>query len=181
MTEIWKSLKGIVEYGDYYEISNFGHVRSLDRVFIGANNRIQNKKGSILKPKKGKNGYLSVNLKLNRKSRMYYVHRLVALAFIVNDKNSPEVNHKDGNKSNNNIDNLEWSTGKENIGHAIETGLIKMKGKDNAKSKLNEEDVLKIRELYKSGEYKYKELGIMFNVSIQNISFIVTNQRWKHI
>jgi hypothetical protein len=56
-----------------------------------------------------------------------------------------------------------------------------MKGKDNAKSKLNEEDVLKIRELYKSGEYKYKELGIMFNVSIQNISFIVTNQRWKHI
>ncbi len=116
MEEIWKDIEG---YEGKYQVSNLGGVRSLDR-------KIGNyfRKGKVLKPRACRNGYLLVNL-YNKYSirEAKLVHRLVANAFILNQKNKLEVNHIDGNKHNNTIENLEWCTSSENKKHAIRTGL----------------------------------------------------------
>lgn len=105
----WRCLKGVVAYGDCYEVSDDGLVRNIVR------NR-------LLKPRI-KRGYEQVVLCLDGYHRSYFIHRLVALAFIPSGDENLQVNHIDGNKRNNNISNLEWVTPKENTKHAIETGL----------------------------------------------------------
>ena len=105
-TEIWKPLKGLVENGDYYEVSNFGNVRNI-------------KTGKILKPGKIQSGYLLVSLCKNGKTKKFLVHRLVAITFLPNPENLPEVNHKDENKENNSLQNLEWCDRKYNIQYSL--------------------------------------------------------------
>ena len=83
---------------------------------------VKNKKGKLLKPSKTYNGYLRVNIN----GRLVRIHRIVAEAFIPNTFDLPQVNHKDGNKTNNTIDNLEWCTSSENIKHAYKIGLKKV-------------------------------------------------------
>ena len=90
MIEIWTNVKG----NSNYEVSSLG--------------RIRNKKGNLLRPEETKKGYLRVNLTNNGKTKHYKVHRLVALAFIPNKNNLPQINHKDENKKNNRVGNLEW-------------------------------------------------------------------------
>ena len=101
MKEIWKDIK---DYEGHYQVSNCGRVKS-----------IKFGKERILKPKKDKYGYLHVNLYKNNIKKTYKVHRLVAEAFIDNTDNLTEVNHRDENKLNNNVDNLEWCNSKYNI------------------------------------------------------------------
>lgn len=118
--EIWKNIKG---YESKYQISNLGRVRSLDRTVVRTDGKTIRKKGIILNNRVTRDGYLSVVLYDDSfKTNSKYVHRLVAQAFL-SDTNKPEVNHKDGDKTNNNINNLEWCTRKENIKHADTTGL----------------------------------------------------------
>ena len=100
---MWKTIEGF----ENYEVSDNGEVRS-------------KKTGKILKNSVAPNGYLRVNLRANNQSYTGYVHRLVALNFL---KGEGQVNHIDGNKSNNNIKNLEWVSPRENIEHAEKTGL----------------------------------------------------------
>lgn len=177
MIEIWNRLNGLVDFGDYYEISNFGNIRSIDRTIDK-----RSLKGKILKQREDKDGYLMINLNLGGKKKTYKIHRLVAISFLQNLENKPEVNHKDGIKTNNNIDNLEWSTSKENIDHAYENSLIYIpKGEEKFNSKLKEKDVVKMRKMYVSGNYTYKELGKIFNTSEENAWKIIKNQRWKHV
>lgn len=109
---LWKSIKG---YEGLYEISNTGEVKS---IFYGKSPR-------ILKKSKTTTGYCKVELYKNKKRKSIKVHRLVAMAFISNIDNKPNINHIDGNPLNNNADNLEWCTQKENVLHAVETGLKK--------------------------------------------------------
>lgn len=112
--EIWKN---VVAYDGLYEVSNFGRVRSLDRYVRHSrskNNDLVLKKGKILNEKDNGHGYKSVHLTVNRQTEDKYIHRLVAQAFLDNPNNCPEVNHKDENKSNNCLDNLEWCTSKYN-------------------------------------------------------------------
>lgn len=94
-----------------------------------------NKTGKLKPLKKFVNekGYLFVRLYVNGKARKSFIHRLVAVAFIPNPENKPQVNHKDGDKTNNAVPNLEWNTGKENVKHAIEVlGVVNTRyGKDN--------------------------------------------------
>ncbi|MRN08005.1 endonuclease [Staphylococcus capitis] len=119
--EIWKAIKG---YEEFYEVSNLGRVRSLDRL---TNNPMGTfiRKGKILKPNINRGGYKFVLLTdENKKQKNKKVHRLVALNFIDNPLSKPFVNHIDGNKLNNEVDNLEWCTPKENTSHAIEKGLF---------------------------------------------------------
>ena len=117
--EVWKDVKG---YEGYYKISNTGKVKSLTR-------RLWNGVGyftkpeAILKPNPQVSGYLNVHLYKNKKRRPFAIHRLVAKHFIGFPKNEEHVNHKDGDKTNNHIENLEWVTRKENTRHAMETGL----------------------------------------------------------
>ena len=169
MKENWKSLKGIVKCGDTYEVSDLGNVRNV-------------KTKRILKSQKSSKGYLRVKLSLNMDAKTYQIHRLVALAFIPNIEGKPQVNHKDSIRHNNVLSNLEWCTNGENQQHSIKQGLSrKQKGEDRPASKLKEEDVIKIRELYDDGGYSQRELAGMFNVGQRTINTIVNRKSWKHI
>lgn len=121
--EIWKD---IPNYEGLYMVSNLGRVKSLPK---------NNHKEIILKNKITKDGYYETALSKNNKQKWIRTHRLVAQAFIPNPDNKPQVNHIDGNKLNNNVDNLEWCTNQENINHAIRTGLENFIGKNNPKAK----------------------------------------------
>ena len=110
MTEEWRDIKG---YEGYYQVSNLGRVRSVDR-YCACWSSVRFVKGA-LKNVRPHNGYLVVDLSLNGKSKTISVHRLVAQAFIPNTDNLPQVNHKDENKQNNCVDNLEWCTCEYNI------------------------------------------------------------------
>lgn len=169
--EIWKD---IVSCEGKYQASNLGRIKSL------GNNK--HRKEKILKLGKTTNGYLQTSLCKKGIDKMYKVHRLVAMAFIPNPENKPQVNHKDGNKQNNHIDNLEWVTSSENKIHAYRNNLCHPQiGSNHHNSKLLESDVLDIRKKYKSTEYTQKELAIMFNVEPSNISSIIRMKAWKHI
>ncbi len=119
--------KDIIGYEGLYQISNYGNVKSLSKTLrIGKNFRIT--KELIVKPVPNNKGYMRVKLRgLNiiSKRKDFYVHRLVGIYFIENPENKPAINHKDGIKSNNHIDNLEWVTPLENSQHAVKTGLFK--------------------------------------------------------
>ena len=120
--EEWKNVIG---YEGLYEVSNTGQVRSLDRYVKYSNGRICLHKGKVLSPAKDKYGYLAVVLSCNGKQKTIKIHRLVAQAFIENPDNLPEVNHLDEDKTNNNVDNLEWCTTKynSNYGHRTENAI----------------------------------------------------------
>ena len=134
MIEEWRDIKG---YEKLYQVSNLGRVKSLPKFhrtskFYSSIGYMSKEK--ILKPLKQSCNYLQVDLcDINGKRRKKYIHKLVAEAFIDNPNNLPQVNHKDGNKLNNSVDNLEWCTCKENILHGIKNGLkIYKKGTQNA-------------------------------------------------
>lgn len=123
MIEIWKDIKG---YEGYYQVSNMGRVRSLDRI-VGKKRRLY--KGRVIMERTHDNGYKFV--RLNKDNRFYQplIHRLVAKAFIPNPENKPTVNHIDENKKNNCVDNLEWATYKENCIHGTRNERIQ-RGRD---------------------------------------------------
>ena len=126
MKEIWKDIKG---YENLYQVSNLGNVRVLDRHVnsgIKYNNKVK-RKGQILKQFLKKNGYLQVVLSNNNTRKYIAVHRLVAETFLQNTHNLPQVNHKDENKLNNCVDNLEWCTAKYNCNYGTRTKRISKK------------------------------------------------------
>jgi hypothetical protein len=130
--QIWCDLK---DFNGLYQVSNLGKVRSLNRrVYHSGNHTTHFHKGRILSSRINNSGYLSVRLSKEGSVVTRFVHRLIAEAFVPNFQDKPCVNHKDGNKLNNEIDNLEWVTHKENMQHAYRTGLIKRK---NIKSLFN--------------------------------------------
>ena len=139
--EVWKD---IIDYEGIYQGSNFGRIKSFNKGKI-----------IILKPLLQKDGYLTVNLFKNRKQKTCKIHIVIAKAFIANPENKPTVNHEDGNKFNNCVDNLVWATVKENNEHAYNSGLKRL-GEDNAQAKLTNEQVRWIRENCILGA---KELG----------------------
>lgn len=120
MSEIWKDIIG---YAGYYQASNLGRIRSLNRKVKHYRGGILNRKGIILKQGLDVYGYPQVLLSKNGKSKNHKVHRLVLSAFKANIRNKPTINHKDGIKKNNNINNLEWATRSENQLHAYKKGL----------------------------------------------------------
>lgn len=132
--EIWKPVVG---FEGAYEVSNTGKVRSLDRYVNAKNNSKTFISGIIRKPQKNHKGYLSVVLSKHCTSYTKLIHRLVAEAFIPNPKNLPQVNHIDTDKTNNNVSNLEWVTGLENIRHAFANGCFKYTQKHLEASKNN--------------------------------------------
>ena len=121
MRERWKDIKG---YENLYQISNLGRVKSMQK-FRRHQYRNQYKEGVILKPALTGTKYYFVTLCKDGVHKTHLVHRLVATAFLPNLHRKDDLSHKDGNKLNNNVSNLEWSTRKENIAHAFATGLSK--------------------------------------------------------
>ena len=123
MNEIWKDIAG---YEGHYQASNTGKIRSLDKEVSGRGGSIRKIYGKVLSATDDGKGYLKVAFQTDgRKTRrLFKVHRLIALAFLAKpSQDNFEVNHKDGDKTNNHIDNLEWSTPSENMQHAIKTNL----------------------------------------------------------
>lgn len=166
MIEVWALIKG---YESSYKVSNLGNVYSL-------------KTNKLLKFHYGSCGYLNVFLYngFNKKNTKK-IHRLVAIAFIDNPENKPEVNHKDTNKHNNIVSNLEWATGKENVQHAKRNGLLEnRKGEDNAFSKLTEEQVKEIRNLRSSG-MTLTRIAKQYSIAETTVSQIANYRSWKHI
>lgn len=120
MQEIWKDIKG---FEGYYQISNLGNVKSL-----GIYNKNQYKYEHLKNKRISNKGYYYVAVSYKSKFKILTIHRLVAQAFIPNPFNKPCVNHIDGNKLNNSLDNLEWVTYSENTKHAWENGLFSEEG-----------------------------------------------------
>lgn len=172
MKEVWKD---VVDYEGIYLVSNYGRVKSIKNVYH---------KGIILKQEKSNNGYLRVHLCKNNKSKHYSVHRLVIKSFYDEDLVKKYTNHKDGNKLNNHIFNLEWCTLSENMKHAYRLGLYSLKGESHTRSKLNNLKVRIIRGLRNeilNGTMDKKYLADIFNVSVTCIRDVLNYRRWKHI
>lgn len=124
MKEIWKD---IPEYEGLYQVSNYGNVKSLSKTIIRSNGYKQTFKERKLKPRLSKNGYLTVMLFKNKEGKTKAIHKLVAKTFILNNKNKRCVNHKDENKLNNCVDNLEWCSYKYNNNYGTKNESKKVK------------------------------------------------------
>lgn len=168
MMEVWKPIPA---FEGHYEVSNFGRVRSVDRYIEYKDGRKPRFfKGEVRPSYEKKNGYLAITLYKNRRGNNRYIHRLVLMTFNpVEDMDKLEVNHKDGNKKNNHIDNLEWADSSDNKLHAYEKGLRQ------PTRKLTDDDVAYIKE--NPDKLLQRELGAMFGVSGGYISIIQTGRK----
>jgi hypothetical protein len=166
--ENWKSIKGF----NGYEVSDLGNVRSFWSIKSNGNTffRIIGNKAKLLKQHKNASGYNVVELLQVSK----LISRLVAENFLENKHNKSEVNHKDGNKLNNKLENLEWTTHNENIGHAWKNKLMF--------TKLNEYQVRVIKHMkrYKD-KVSQREIGELFDVDQSLISMIWRRKIWVNL
>lgn len=155
---------------DYdYEINIKGIVR-----------RISNKK--IKKSFKRPDGYIGIQLyKSKTEIKNFQLHRLIAIAFIDKPENKNIINHKDSNRENNSLSNLEWATKEENDKHGYEFGNASNKGSKNGFSVLTEEQVLEIRKKRTKDNLTYQKLAEIYNVSYGCIAGIIQRTNWKHI
>ncbi len=176
MKEIFKDITG---YEGYYQVSDHGKIRSLDRQVLHNKYEVQKHKGRLRKQNINRLGYLMILLSRNPKRELKSVHRLVALAFVERVEGKDEINHKDGNKLNNHYLNLEWCTHKENMQHASLLGLMAT-GQHHGKSKPTKSDVLQIRRMI-DRNWKLKDIAPVFNVTPENIYAIKNGISWNHI
>lgn len=169
-TEQWKYIEG---FKNKYQVSNFGRVR--------------NSRNTLMKFQTHRKGYFCVSFCVNSVKRTKKVHRLVAEAFIENPENKEQVNHIDGNKKNNHVDNLEWNTPLENVRHAMDNNLwiaeehYAGKGEKNGFHKLKDYEVLEIRSKFKPRVYTREMLAKEYNVSKHCIKDVITRRSWNHL
>lgn len=166
---MWKPIKN---YEGLYEVSNLGRIKSLEKNRPGQSNSAMLKKLS-----KSSNGYFKTSLYKNGKSKTFAIHRLVIESFT--GVSRLQVNHKDGRKENNNLNNLEYCTQRENVKHAIDIGLRNNKGERNVKAKLNEKQIKEIRR--NKNRETAQELSKRYNVFLSTIYKIVNGETWAHV
>jgi hypothetical protein len=159
MEELWKDIEG---YEGYYQVSNHGRVKSLERV-IESNGGPQYVQPSILEGKLSRKGYRYFHFRKDGKERNCYVHRLVASAFLANNQSKPEVNHIDGNKDNNHILNLEWVTKSENMQHAVRTGLSIPNNELASEARRKKVINIITGKLYQSAKSAAEENGLVYS------------------
>lgn len=173
--EVWKSVPG---YEEYYEVSSLGNVRSLDRVCLKKDGKIEKRMGRILKPAL-RAGYPFINLAVDGNHKQVHVHRLVAQSFCAKSDGCNVVNHLDGDKCNNNYLNLEWTTHQGNMRHALDNGLkVAPKGEDAAHAKLTVAQVNEIRRRFMLGATG-SDLSKEFGVNNMSISCIRSAKNWR--
>ncbi len=167
MIEKMEEFRTVTGY-ENYEVSNFGNIRN-------------KKKGKNVNGWVNNKGYRHIRIAGIGVVKVLKFHRICAIEFIENPNNYPCVNHKDGNKLNNHVSNLEWcSVGQNNI-HALSTGLrINPPGELNHRSKLTNSDIFKIREMLING-HTGTYIAFLFSVKKSAISHIKNGRNWKHI
>lgn len=172
--EEWKDIKG---YEKYYQISNLGNIKRFAGKCLAKNNSYRRVSERIITPfpNKTRGNYFYVNLVMYGVSQQYRIHILVAKHFLSNPENKPEVNHKDDNKKNNFINNLEWVTSSENKIKAYETKIMQS-GEKHYNSKLSNKDIIDIRISNESNEILAKK----YNVTKTHIVRIINNKRRNH-
>ena len=179
MKEIWKDIKG---YEKIYQISNLGRVKRLSYWHkVGLKNvSITYRTERILKQSCDSNGYKQVCLTKNSKKKSHSIHKIMAIVFIPNSENKKQVNHINGIKTDNNIENLEWCTYHENLKHAMKNGL-RATGERHGATNLLNKDVIKIRELFEAKKYSIKELAKKYNIAYSTMHQIINKKYWKTI
>jgi len=166
--EIWKEVEN---FEGRYEISNFGRIKSIGGKFL---------KETILKTCIDSVGYFKTTLRKKPLKKHQRIHVLVAEHFLIKpDIKNVCVNHKDGNKLNNHVDNLEWTDLKNNCLHALQTGLFNLKGENHPHSKLTNEAVYHIK--FNSKNLTNTEIANLFSMSRRQIRDIRKGVHWKHI
>lgn len=174
--EIWK---GIIGYEGLYEVSNLGRVKSLKKDRYNYRGTwIQREK--ILKDANC-GGYRIVSLTKNLTHKSRRVHILVAESFIYNKRGLKEINHKNGIKTDNNVENLEWCTRSENCIHSYAMGLSNSTGNKAHNRILSYKQVLEIRDKFIPFVYKRKQLAQEYNVSEATIKAILSRKIWSRI
>ena len=164
MIEIWKPIPGYANY----EASNLGNVRS---VFPGRPIKVLSI-GKIAR-------YISYSVIVDGENKTRLGHRLIAMAWIPNPDNLPQVNHKNGMKRDNRPENLEWVTGKENIAHAVKTGLYE-EGDRHHNCKLTDAQVIAMHQLRATGE-KVRSIAEKFNANYYTVKLILNGNDRKRI
>ena len=161
--EVWKDVVGFEEY---FQVSNLGNVYSKRR-------------SKLLKKTKSKNGYLTISTRIKGECYCFYVHRLVAKSFLINEFDKPCINHIDGDKSNNVLSNLEWVTHLENSKHAIENHLFTPRVA-SVNRELTSDEVLEIRTRYVNGcrVNGGRALAREFNLSHSSIQSLINGETY---
>lgn len=171
--------KDIPGYEGYYQAGTDGTIRSVDKPVRQWSGGTQLKRGKVLSPATDRLGYMRVALSRYNKLTTYPVHRLVALTHILNPENLREINHKDGNKSNNDISNLEWSTHLDNMRHAYKNNLVPIQSGDaHCRTIFKKSEHPKIIELHKSG-LTAPAIGRMLGCSHDTIYRIISPEKYK--
>lgn len=181
--EEWRAVVG---YEGYYEVSNLGRVRSLDREQAQKNRGVlvlYTLKGRILRPAMGHgrgHAYLKVSLTRNNRKKEGMIHRLVLEAFVGPPPEGYVANHKNGIRDDNRPANLEWVTTQRNTQHAIETGLRDFRGEKHPFARLTAADVYTIRRLGKQG-MRARDIARQYGMSRECINMILWRKTWKHL
>ena len=179
--EEWRRIKE----ADNFLVSNLGRVKSEARLIRYEHNKTgeefyRQTKDVILKGTKNKHGYPFVIIRSNEGNKMHVlVHRLVAQAFIPNPDNHPFVNHKDGIKSNNRVENLEWCTPKYNSEHSVKIGANRF-GSNSPISKLDE-NLVELLKIKMALGYTPAELSYEYNIDHVSLLNIKKGKSWKHV
>lgn len=177
--ELWVPVTG---YEQLYEVSSLGRIRSKDRPPHKLRGNLW---GKILSPKKTWSGYLTVCLSDHPKPRrMFLVHRLVAIAFLPNKHQRKCINHKNFNRADNRLCNLEWASHLENSAHAKTSSwhsrAVSLRSGENARDAvLTWEKVDQLRKMYATGKFSGNELGRIFGVSPRVAHRVLKKQSWK--
>ena len=167
MNHTWKQIDG---FGGLYEVSTEGLIRSWHK----------RSKGQLVQTHESQDGYRRLCLSYCGESRGFDVHRLVAEAFLPNPDTKPQVNHKDGNKANNHVSNLEWVTGSENTLHALNKHLSPQIGESHSFAKLTRAQVIEIKNRLAAGEQQ-KSIAKDYPVTRRTVSDIKTGRKWKSV
>ena len=182
MKEVWKDIIG---WEGIFKISNKGRARSVDRIVyfphIYCSDEISRHiTGRILKLISTVRGYSEIRARLHGKNVHIPIHVSVLEAFICPRPEGLETNHKNGIKTDNRVENLEWVTHKENTQHAFDIGLSSNRG-IRGRNKLVDDDIYKIRKMLKEKKFTHKEIGEKFGVHCTTIGAIKCKKSWSHI